>query len=215
MIEIIPNWHPLLVHFSIAFLVMLGGLQLCMWLNIPRGKREQLGFTISLIAGVALIAVLLTIASGWHAYNTVAHDTPSHIAMTDHKNWAFATATVSIVGILLYFISKNLRQTLVGALFVVSTVMVGITGFKGGELVYRHGLGVMSLPETSGEGHGHDHDHGNGDHHAEQDASADHHGDSKEHAHESADEHHHKDSNKEEKTEGKVHVHEDGKSHVH
>jgi hypothetical protein len=38
--------------------------------------------------------------------------------------------------------------------------LVAVTGFKGGEVVYRYGLGVMSLPEVSeasknGDGHEH------------------------------------------------------------
>ncbi|NOR51996.1 MAG: hypothetical protein GQ470_05195, partial [Gammaproteobacteria bacterium] len=34
---------------------------------------------------------VLTVASGLYAYNTVAHDTPSHAAMTLHRDWALAT----------------------------------------------------------------------------------------------------------------------------
>lgn len=62
--------------------------------------------------------------------------------------------------------------------------MVGATGRLGSEAVYRHGLGVMSLPKVEGEGHAHSHgdgghadlsgmvqgeapEHAGGDHHAD------------------------------------------------
>ncbi|MCF6301365.1 MAG: hypothetical protein L3J52_09655 [Proteobacteria bacterium] len=51
-----------------------------------------------------------------------------------------------------------------GSLFVIAFLLLGITAFKGGELVYRYGLGVMSLPEVEGEGHAHGGSNGDGDH---------------------------------------------------
>lgn len=46
--------------------------------------------------------------------------------------------------------------------FVLVTIMLIITGWKGGELVYRFGLGVTSLPQVSkgspGDTNGHDHE---------------------------------------------------------
>jgi ketosteroid isomerase-like protein len=111
---------------------------------------------------LAFLSVLLTIGSGLQAYYSVNHDGPSHLAMTDHRNWAFATGGVYILAMLIYFFNAKLRQSLAGILFVTAFVLVSVTAFKGGELVYRHGLGVMSLPEVTGDGH--DHDHGDGGH---------------------------------------------------
>ncbi len=56
----------------------------------------------------------------------------------------------------------------------MAAALLAVTAYKGGELVYRHGLGVLSLPETHegapGPPHGHHHggephDHGGGDDH--------------------------------------------------
>ena len=49
------------------------------------------------------------------------------------------------------------------ALLVIGLGLLGVTGWHGGELVYRHGLGVMSLPVAEGEGH--DHVHADGEIH--------------------------------------------------
>ncbi len=157
MIEVIPNWHPLFVHFTVTLLAITGVLQLILWLS-----QEKAGWTLLAAAQkwlilISSVVVIATIATGLNAYYTVNHDTASHVAMTDHRNWAFVTAAVFLSGAALFQLLPARRQSLSGSLFVVALLLVTATGFKGSELVYRHGLGVMSLPEVSGEGHDHDH----------------------------------------------------------
>ncbi len=52
------------------------------------------------------------------------------------------------------------------SLLLVAQLFLFSTAWRGGELVYRHGLGVLSLPQTEGEGHSHshgeEHDHRDG-----------------------------------------------------
>ncbi len=164
MLEIIPNWHPIFVHFSVAFISFIGVLQLVIWLRPNSPKRNELIFMQKALILVTIFSVVLTVLTGWLAFNSVAHDTPSHMAMTDHRNWALATASVFLVSAILFFTRPNLRNGLVGVMLLMSAGLVAVTGFKGGEVVYRYGLGVMSLPqlsESSGEGSdGHDHEHG-------------------------------------------------------
>ncbi len=161
MLDIIPNWHPILVHFTVAFISSLGLLQVALWLKPKSEKLPELFFMQQILMVVSTISVVLTVFTGWLAFNSVAHDTPSHLAMTDHRNWALGTAGVFLVSSFIYFIRPNMRTSLVGVLLIASASLVAITGFKGGEVVYRYGLGVMSLPEVSaGGGDGHDHEHG-------------------------------------------------------
>lgn len=42
-------------------------------------------------------------------------------------------------------------------LLLTPVILLGITGWKGGHLVYQYGIGVASLPQVSGDGHDHDH----------------------------------------------------------
>ncbi len=111
---------------------------------------------------------LLTVAAGWYAYNTVVHDAPSHIAMTEHRNWAMVTFAL-LLGISgwEYYLSRRGKGKgwLFTALLVVAAVLLLSTAWHGGELVYRYGLGVMSLPKP--EGPGHTHEHGAGHNHGE------------------------------------------------
>jgi uncharacterized membrane protein len=161
MLEIIPNWHPIFVHFSVAFISLLGALQVVIWFKSSSDKIKELLFMQKALMVITSFFVLLTVYTGWLAFNSVQHDSPSHMAMTDHRNWAVSTAVVFLMSAVIYFIRSSLRSSLVGVLLIMSTLLVGVTGYKGGEIVYRYGLGVMSLPQVSeSAGDGHDHEHG-------------------------------------------------------
>lgn len=153
MIEIIPNWHPIFVHFTVALL----SLAVVFWLVgglLREGALKQqllvfarwnlwLGTAFGLVTGLA----------GWDAYNTVAHDGPSHEAMTEHRNWALAALAVFVVLSAWSFLNVR-KQRKAGAFFIVVLLagggLLASTAWHGGELVYRYGLGVMSLPEGVG-----------------------------------------------------------------
>ncbi len=184
--KIIPNWHPILVHFTVALyaiatlLFILGYLaNKNEWARKFTGNEWPQKFTNAAYLNLWLGALitLLTVAAGFYAYNTVAHDEPSHLAMTNHKNWALTTASffwiVAIWSIFKYRAGKQVGLLFVTAMLIGSG-LVGITGFKGGEVVYRFGLGVMSLPKTDSHRHpgaegGSDHGaDGHGDSHSEQ-----------------------------------------------
>jgi len=170
MIEIIPNWHPILVHFTIALFATSTGL---FFLGSAFSKKSW-GETLLRVAHVNLwmgaAITVLTLFAGWDAYNTVTHDAPSHAAMTDHRNWAFATAALFGV-VTVWSLLTNRKTVKVGKLFLltilIAATLLAATGYKGGEAVYRYGLGVMSMPKVSGDGghgshsHGEDSDHGN------------------------------------------------------
>lgn len=158
-IEVIPNWHPVFVHFSIGLLGIsavfyLGGLIL---------KRPHL-LTVArwnLWMGAAI--TVGTVMAGLYAYNTVIHDGASHAAMTDHRNWALFTAA-SFMFLALWAAWKQRGAITVSSVFVAATLMasslLAITGYKGAEAVYRHGIGVMRLPEIHGDGGHTGHLHG-------------------------------------------------------
>ena len=166
MIDIIPNWHPILVHFTIGLLSTAVVFYLLSAL-LPVSERLKSNWQIvarwSLWTGMSI--TVLTLIAGYLAYNSVAHDTPSHEAMTEHRNWAFATASafalLTIWSIWTHF-KKQLPSIAFLAFAVVSGGLLASTGWHGGEAVYRYGLGVMSLPQTKGEGHAHEHAEGAG-----------------------------------------------------
>lgn len=160
MIEIIPNWHPIFVHYTVALLSLTVGFHLIYPL-LPEGKIKQHTYIIAhwnlwLGTGFGIITAI----AGWFAYNSVAHDTSSHAAMTEHRNWALVTISLFIF-MSAWSLYSNVKYREPGKLFLIGLFIAGIllfsTAWHGAESVYRYGLGVMSLPQSEGDGHSHEH----------------------------------------------------------
>ncbi len=159
MPEIIPNLHPLFVHFPIALLSVSAFLHLAT--KAMQGKPYYAHpcailahTTLWLAALTALPAVLF----GWQAFNSVNHDDAGHTVMLTHRAWALATfAVIAVVAAWDVWRNKvDIAPKWSFSLAVlVAWVMLSITAWHGGELVYRHGLGVMSLPAAAEDLHPH------------------------------------------------------------
>lgn len=155
MLEIIPNWHPIFVHFTVALFSLAAGLFIVTPFLKPSLQdqwRIVARWALWFGAGITVITGL----TGFYAYNTVAHDTPSHSAMTDHRNWAMATIALFLV-IAVWTTIRVRRQQILGigfiAVMVIASGVLASTAWRGGELVYRYGLGVMSLPKAEAHAH--------------------------------------------------------------
>lgn len=169
MIEIIPNWHPIFVHFSVGLLLTAAAFHVAAVIT----GRETLKQTFTIVANwnlwVGTVVTVATVTAGWIAFNSVEHDTPSHLAMLEHRNWALVTfAAFLAVGLWSLFRAKKhapIQWPLTIAVGVAGLLLIS-TAWHGGELVYRHGLGVMSLPNPDEHAHaaGAGHDHGGEDH---------------------------------------------------
>ena len=158
MFKIIPNWHPILVHFTIALLgvaTLLFGVSV-IWRRGRWSASIETAANWNLWLGASLTA--LTIAAGLQAAATVAHDEAAHLAMETHKFWALGTAA-SFALLALWNGLRVRRAGPIGfgfvALMVVAAVGLAGTGLRGADLVFRHGVGVMALPELGSEGHSH------------------------------------------------------------
>ncbi|MBI2970219.1 MAG: nuclear transport factor 2 family protein [Gammaproteobacteria bacterium] len=160
MIQIIPNWHPVLVHFTIGLLVTAAGLFAAAALlrDRPIAERATLVARWNLVIGTAFAT--LTLAAGYRAYYTVAHDDPAHAAMLVHMKWAWIALVLFVIAAALAW-RERARERGTGpilAMFLAAgTGALFVTGYLGAENVYRHGLGVMRLPAAEGPGHTHAH----------------------------------------------------------
>lgn len=162
MFEIIPNWHPLFVHFTVSSLSLASIFYVLAYAvrNKPVYEKVKTFADWNLWIGSGFAVV--TAIAGWFAYNSVAHDTPSHVAMTDHRNWALATLVLFLViAVWAAFRNRALKKVNVGFIVValIAFTLLGSAAWRGGEAVYRYGLGVMSLPvvEVGSDGHNHEH----------------------------------------------------------
>jgi uncharacterized membrane protein len=156
MIEIIPNWHPIFVHFTVALLSVAVALHLVVRFIRNEKLRSQWEIVAQWNLWLGALITLVTVVMGYVAYNTVAHDTPSHAAMTEHRNWALVTASLFVFLAAWSAIRARAGQGINTVILVGLLAGGGLlmsTAWHGGEAVYRFGLGVMSLPKTDTHEH--------------------------------------------------------------
>jgi len=177
MPEIIPNWHPIFVHFSVALLSLS---VLVYWLShFSSGTMQRESAIVARWAlWLGALAAVFTGVAGIVAYNSVAHDTTSHLAMTEHRNWALPTITLFVL-LAAWSMLQHVKGRTVNTMFLLGLLLAGgllaSTAWHGAELVYRYGLGVMSLPDTDAHDHA-GHAHGESDHAHDNQAGGGHHG---------------------------------------
>ena len=154
---IIPNWHPLLVHFTVALVISS-----TVFFVLSKLVTKQTDtfvtvakWTLWSAAGITILTVL----AGFAAFNSVNHDDVAHKVMKVHRNWALVTGAAILLVAIWSFRANAVSNSMIVASLVIAG-LVGVSGYFGSELVYRHGLGVMRMPAVSSEGH----DHGAGGH---------------------------------------------------
>jgi len=148
MLEMIPNWHPVAVHFAIA-LLFTAVLQLLLGRLMHKFRSVE---TLMLVGKwnlwLGAFAAAWAAASGWLAYNSVAHDAVAHQAMTIHMWWAIPTATLFVVLATWLWIRRvdPRLEAFPIVLLCLGALALLQTGYLGAENVYRYGLGVESTP---------------------------------------------------------------------
>lgn len=160
MLQII-HWHPIFVHFTVALVTVSMLFFIFSWL-FARFKIAAQFLTVGRwCLWTAAIFGVVTVIFGFIAFNAVTHDEPAHIVMLQHRNWALVT----LIGVVIMTVWSlfTLKKTKPSVLFllglIVVFVLLTITAWHGGELVYQHGLGVQSLPQPGPHEHGYDRSH--------------------------------------------------------
>ncbi|MGQ0659152.1 MAG: DUF2231 domain-containing protein [Chromatiales bacterium] len=164
MPQIIPNWHPIFVHFTVALLFVSSVLHVFAAMLSPVSpSRAQMALVARWNLWLGFLVSVGTAAAGFVAFDSVVHDDASHAAMKVHRNFALATLALYLPFVITSAIDAVRNRLASGAFafaLLVPTLLLVLTAWRGGELVYRYGLGVQSLPKV--EAHHHDHEHAHG-----------------------------------------------------
>ena len=153
-----PNIHPVLVHFAYALTVSSALAYLACRFLPAGGWRDSLKPAADWMLAIAAFTIVATVAAGFYAYYTVAHDAPSHEAMTTHRNWAVPSGLLVLALASWRWLSREKAPgVLFAATMAAAALMLSVTAWWGGTIVYKYGLGVQSLPESTGDVHDHDH----------------------------------------------------------
>lgn len=162
MIEIIPNTHPIFVHYTVALISVSAFCYFLGYIFCKQGVGKELSVVGRWCLWFGAFSAIATVSAGFIAYYSVAHDTASHIAMTIHRNWAIATLIAilfaTILSIIIHFKTKSVGRVFL-LMIIFTALLVTITAWFGAEVVYRYGIGVQSLPKLTGVGHQHLHGH--------------------------------------------------------
>lgn len=143
MFEMLPNWHPVAVHFPIALVMTATLLLLAAKL---RPANTLLPASARLLLAFAALTALLAVGLGWHAFLTVEHDAAGHLLMLRHRNWAQACSGALLLLALWDAWRQRAGQLSHAALLPAMLLLSGglvFTAWLGGEMVYRHGVGVL------------------------------------------------------------------------
>ncbi|MGE5386689.1 MAG: DUF2231 domain-containing protein [Betaproteobacteria bacterium] len=149
MIEIIPNWHPALVHFPIALILVAAFFTVVAKLASDRPVAGEWAATGRWTLRCGAVLGMAAALAGWVAFNSVDHDDAGHVAMLLHRDWAMGTMAAMVVLVLWEILQTRAGRPVswrFAAALALAAGGVVTTGWLGSELVYRHRLGVMPPP---------------------------------------------------------------------
>ena len=143
-------WHPVFVHFSIALLTIATGLYLLAGVFRKAALRGQWIVVAEWNLWMGFGFMAFTLLFGWIAFNTVSHDSDAvHELMEAHALLALITFggfAVSTLWSVRHRRSGSYPSRPFIGLMLICFGLLAATGWRGGDLVYRHGLAVDSPP---------------------------------------------------------------------
>lgn len=147
--EWVPNAHPLIVHFPIAFLFLAAAVDA---LAVVLRERWRTGREVAAgLYGMAALSTVGTYLSGTWAVPTVAIDTAAAAqTLSTHATWAwyttvFAGAYGLVRAAAVLVPAARARRFVHVVLFAVGLLVfipLWKVGENGGQMVYEHGVGV-------------------------------------------------------------------------
>lgn len=149
------SWHPVMVHLPLVGLLFAALFDVVAAQR--RSNRWREGATV--LWWLGLLGAAAAVTTGLIAYNRVEHSDIGHRQMLLHRNVALA----SILVLLITALWRWRRPYTRGGAFLGILGAVGLAGagYIGGDLVYRHAIGISNdqleqiSHERGGQAQGH------------------------------------------------------------
>ncbi len=143
---LLPGWHPIVVHFPLA-LVTTATLFL---LGARLVRRESYAATLATVGTwnlcLGALAALFALATGLAATLDLHVGAAAHQSISLHVKWAIFT-TLALVLLAVWRGAGNAQESRPSWILLLvlsaATAALIVTGYRGGENVYRYGVGVQ------------------------------------------------------------------------
>lgn len=144
------NIHPLIVHFPIALIIVVFALDFLGALS----RRQSLISAANILSIFAALAAVAAVITGLVAEESVWHTEDAHELIELHETIGFAVLGAALVSLIFRpaIKKKKSKSSLLWVAVIISlaaAVLVGYEGYLGGEIVFRHGAGVLKAQEET------------------------------------------------------------------
>jgi uncharacterized membrane protein len=145
LIRLVPGWHPVVVHFPLALIVTAACFLSAA--RVPRASRtaETLAIVGTWTLGAGTLGLLFALGTGLAAVIDLHVGAAAHQAISSHVKSAILT-TVLVLSAAVWRGAGAAQETRPSWGFMlliwVATSSLIVTGYRGGQNVYRYGIGV-------------------------------------------------------------------------
>jgi uncharacterized membrane protein len=150
---LIPAWHPIIVHFPLA-LIVTGTVSLSLARLVPGARIAATLATLgtwNLCLGA--VAVFFALGTGLAATIGLQIGAAAHQALTAHVKSAVVTAILVLLVAVWRGAGTDADSRPTAGFLVMlwlATAALTVTGYRGGQNVYRYGIGVAAAADTGG-----------------------------------------------------------------
>jgi uncharacterized membrane protein len=151
VMPLLPGWHPLVVHFPLALIVTA-----TLMLTLARVVRSgRLAATLATVGTwnlcLGAVGVFFALGTGLAAVMGLNVGAAAHQAISSHVKSAVVT-TLLVLLAAVWRGSGTDADSRPSSLFLVivwaATAALVVTGYRGGQNVYRYGIGVATSIES-------------------------------------------------------------------
>lgn len=142
-----PTIHPMVVHFTISIIWLAGLLGL---IGLFRREDTFWAKAFTLFLGLGILA---TLAAGVAGVISESYDKIPQavgVMLANHKRDGELTGVFVVIAFIVQLLHGRLQKVSWIAFIacLIAVVLVSITGYIGGSMVYDHGLGILHVTRS-------------------------------------------------------------------